>query len=100
VAGQAPLLHYAFSEGGSPAATENIGTFSPGPSPLIGHALVGTSPNRTNCLTGITGAANEVTTPLPASFGNTSWSIGFAIDSTASPAFQYVFSDTLGHHLG
>jgi hypothetical protein len=47
---QAPILHYSFSEGGSPATTENTGTLLPGPSPLIGHTLTGVNQNRTNAL--------------------------------------------------
>lgn len=93
---QQPILHYTFSEGGSPANTENTGTLSPGLSPIAGHTLTGTSPNRTNCLTGVAGAANQVTTPYNVAFGNNSWSIGFALNSTASPAFQYIFSEDLG----
>jgi Concanavalin A-like lectin/glucanases superfamily/Lamin Tail Domain len=94
-AGQAPLLHYSFSEGGAPASTENQGTHVPGLSPLNGHLLTGTSLNRTSCLSGVTGVANDVTTPYTVAFGNNSWTIGFALNSQSSPAFQYIFSENL-----
>jgi hypothetical protein len=94
---QLPILHYPFDEGAPAAATtQNLGTLTPVPSPIVGHTTTGNGQNATSCLLGAGGTLNEVTTPYAVSLGTGSWTIGFCINNSANPGgFQYVFSENL-----
>src|SRR6186997_2018496 len=100
VIGQRPMLHYHFnrdSSGGStPGFVDNAGTLMPGPSPMAGFQLTGTSPNGTSCLqgNGAVGPVGVVTTPLALTSGNASWSIGFAVKSSPLPPFDAEYVTT------
>jgi hypothetical protein len=94
---QGPVLHYAFDEGGSPATTDNVGSFAPGASPILGGmTMTSNSANGTPCLVGVGGSTSEVTTPYTVNLGNASWTLGFFIDNSANPdGFQYVMGENL-----
>jgi hypothetical protein len=96
---QPPLLHYPFDGPVGDGVTTNIGTFSPGPHPLVGHEEDCLPPNlSTAALRGGGGTTHQVTTGFnPAALGAGSWTVGFCINCQPNPsgtALQYVFGGT------
>jgi hypothetical protein len=94
---QGPLLRYPFDEGGAPASTRNFGSLATGSSPLAGHTLGGRALNGSFALTGVPGAANQVTTPFLVNLGNSSFTLGFCLNTQANNGvFQYIGGDGAG----